>query len=87
MQVLAESKRRLLQCAAPDAVVRLEHTSLPAAERKSLQREYLKDQHHDSLAGFLQHRVVGAADASFVQVRGHSNAGSEVTEMQGQRSQ
>ena len=54
-QVVKRSQYLLLQTACPDALVRLEHSSL-AAKREELLRVYFQ-QHHGSLEEFLAHHL------------------------------
>ncbi|XP_053516781.1 E3 ubiquitin-protein ligase RNF213 [Artibeus jamaicensis] len=53
-KVLEDAKLVLLDCATPDAVVRLSTTSLGLFAAKSLSQEYYYRQQHDSFADFLQ---------------------------------
>ena len=68
LQVLLESKRQLLCCAAPDAVVRLQHTQLSDQEQQTVLKEYWDDQKHNSLFDFLQHCIMGKDDCVLSQV-------------------
>ncbi|XP_076843194.1 E3 ubiquitin-protein ligase rnf213-alpha isoform X2 [Brachyhypopomus gauderio] len=52
-QVMDEAKFILLNCAAPDAVVRLDNTSLPRVESEHLSRVYFEVQKHSSLFDFI----------------------------------
>ena len=54
--VLARSKKILLQMASPDALVRLESTSLQNKKDKMLQIYYF-DQQHGSLLHFLKYHL------------------------------
>lgn len=58
LQVLRVSKYLLLQTAAPDAIVRLEHTAL-AREKRAIESIYFQNQHHTSIEDFLDHLVNG----------------------------
>lgn len=53
-ELLQEAQRLLLDCAAPDAVVRLSASRLSLSEARALAREYYDRQQHDSFADFLQ---------------------------------
>lgn len=53
-KVSEEAKLILLGCATPDAVVRLDATSLGQFAAQSLSREYYHRQQHNSFADFLQ---------------------------------
>jgi len=50
------SQYLLLQTASPDALVRLEYTSL-AHQREELSRLYFQEQHHNSIQEFLTHHI------------------------------
>ena len=50
------SQYLLLQTASPDALVRLEYTSL-ADQREELSRIYFQEQHHNSIQDFLAHHL------------------------------
>ncbi|CAJ1081416.1 E3 ubiquitin-protein ligase rnf213-beta [Xyrichtys novacula] len=52
-EVLNLAKCFLLNCATPDAVVRLKYSDLGNQEKEELQRMYFKHQHHHSLRDFL----------------------------------
>ena len=67
-QVLRESKYQLLHCAAPDAVVRLEHTDLPPEEKTDLLQEYWDVQRHNSLHDFIQQNVITGEHSILAQV-------------------
>jgi hypothetical protein len=54
--VLNLSKFLLLQTAAPDAILRLEHADF-AQEKAVIRDIYFKHQHHDSIEDFLNHYV------------------------------
>ncbi|XP_077022284.1 E3 ubiquitin-protein ligase RNF213 isoform X2 [Tamandua tetradactyla] len=54
LQVSEESKLLLLDCATPDAVVRLSASTLGSFAAQSLAQEYFYKQHHDSFVDFLQ---------------------------------
>uniref|UniRef100_A0A3P9JJC8 RING-type E3 ubiquitin transferase n=1 Tax=Oryzias latipes TaxID=8090 RepID=A0A3P9JJC8_ORYLA len=51
--VLELAKSLLLNCAAPDAVVRLKYCDLSNQEKGRLQKLYFQQQHHHSLRDFL----------------------------------
>ncbi|XP_023555015.1 E3 ubiquitin-protein ligase RNF213 [Octodon degus] len=53
-KVLEEAKLILLDCATPDAVVRLNTSSLGSFAAKELSQEYYYKQEHNSFADFLQ---------------------------------
>lgn len=59
MQVFRLSKYLLLQTATPDAIVRLEETAL-SAELDEVKKIYFEQQHHESIAHFLNHHVHGS---------------------------
>ncbi|XP_054544611.1 E3 ubiquitin-protein ligase RNF213 isoform X2 [Talpa occidentalis] len=59
--VLEEAKLALLDCATPDAMVRLRGCALDSFTAQALARTYYKEQQHDSFADFLGAHV-GAAD-------------------------
>lgn len=48
------AKCLLLNCATPDAVVRLKYSDLANQDKDKLQRMYFQQQHHHSLRDFLQ---------------------------------
>ncbi|XP_026171361.1 E3 ubiquitin-protein ligase rnf213-beta isoform X2 [Mastacembelus armatus] len=52
--VLNLAKDLLLNCATPDAVVRLKYSDLANQEKEKLQRMYFQQQHHHSLRDFLE---------------------------------
>ena len=52
-QVLKLCKFLLLQTAAPDAIIRLEHTKL-VNEKEQIQDIYFRQQHHRSIEDFLK---------------------------------
>ncbi|RXN29563.1 E3 ubiquitin-protein ligase RNF213-alpha-like protein [Labeo rohita] len=68
--ILDEAKLILLNCATPDAVVRLDSTSLSNVESDHLSRVYFEDQKHSSLADFiLTHtQQAGSSHAFFTEV-------------------
>ena len=68
MQVLLQSKNQLLHCAAPDAVMRLEHTVLSHQEQNDILHEYWEIQKHNSLYDFLQQSFMGEKDSGLAQV-------------------
>ncbi|KAM7381116.1 hypothetical protein PAMA_012108 [Pampus argenteus] len=53
-QVFELAKVLLLNCATPDAVVRLKYSDLAKQENEKLQRLYFNQQHHHSLRDFLE---------------------------------
>ncbi|XP_067222276.1 E3 ubiquitin-protein ligase rnf213-alpha-like [Chanodichthys erythropterus] len=68
--ILDEAKLILLNCATPDAVVRLDCTSLPKVESEHLSRVYFQDQKHGSFADFIlsQTQQAGSNHAFFTEV-------------------
>ncbi|XP_049324067.1 E3 ubiquitin-protein ligase rnf213-alpha isoform X2 [Astyanax mexicanus] len=52
-QLMDEAKLILLNCATPDAVVRLDSTALSRVESEHLARVYFEDQKHSCLADFV----------------------------------
>lgn len=62
IQVLKLSQYYLLQTASPDAMVRLQKTSL-ANKSKVLQQIYFERQHHSSLENFLAYHLKFDGDA------------------------
>ena len=62
------SKRQLLCCAAPDAVVRLQHTKLSDDEQTVALEEYWDKQKHNSLHDFLEYCVMGKDNHVLAQV-------------------
>ncbi|XP_069374050.1 E3 ubiquitin-protein ligase rnf213-beta isoform X2 [Paralichthys olivaceus] len=52
-EVFDLAKCLLLNCATPDALVRLKYSDLAKHEREKLQRMYFQQQHHHSLQDFL----------------------------------
>ncbi|XP_043084874.1 E3 ubiquitin-protein ligase rnf213-alpha-like isoform X2 [Puntigrus tetrazona] len=74
-RILDEAKLILLNCATPDAVVRLDCTSFSKVDTEYLSRVYFEDQKHSSLADFI---------LSQIQQAGHSHAFfTEVTTFSG----
>ncbi|XP_023274609.1 E3 ubiquitin-protein ligase rnf213-beta-like [Seriola lalandi dorsalis] len=53
-EVFDLAKCLLLNCATPDAVVRLKYSDLANQEKEKLQRMYFQQQHHHSLRDFLE---------------------------------
>lgn len=53
-EILDIAKCLLLNCATPDAVVRLKYSDLSNQEKEKLQRMYFQQQHHHSLRNFLE---------------------------------
>ncbi|TRY85502.1 hypothetical protein DNTS_016006 [Danionella cerebrum] len=68
--ILEEAKLVLLNCATPDAVVRLDCTSLSNVEIEFLSKVYFEDQEHSSLSDFiLMHtQQEGLGHACFTEV-------------------
>ncbi|KAM4526288.1 E3 ubiquitin-protein ligase rnf213-beta [Fundulus diaphanus] len=52
-EVFDLAKGLLLNCATPDAVVRLKYSDLASQDKEKLQRLYFQQQHHHSLQDFL----------------------------------
>ncbi|XP_026134867.1 E3 ubiquitin-protein ligase rnf213-alpha-like isoform X3 [Carassius auratus] len=69
-RVLDEAKLILLNCATPDAVVRLDCTSLSSVESDLLSRVYFEEQKHSSLADFILSHIqqAGPSNAFFTEV-------------------
>ncbi|TNN34870.1 E3 ubiquitin-protein ligase rnf213-beta [Liparis tanakae] len=62
-EIFDSAKCLLLNCATPDAVLRLKYSDLANQEKEKLQRMYFQQQHHHSLRSFLQdglHKHQGA---------------------------
>ncbi|KAL6095331.1 uncharacterized protein ACO6RY_16557 [Pungitius sinensis] len=53
-EILDIAKCLLLNCATPDAVMRLKYSDLANQEKEKLQRMYFQQQHHHSLRNFLE---------------------------------
>lgn len=53
-EVFDLAKGLLLNCATPDAVLRLKYSDLANQEKEKLQRIYFQQQHHHSLRDFLE---------------------------------
>jgi len=70
-RIIDEAKLILLNCATPDAVVRLDCTSLSSVESDHLSRVYFEEQKHSSLADFiLSHtQQAGPSHAIFTEVK------------------
>ncbi|XP_016095221.1 E3 ubiquitin-protein ligase rnf213-alpha-like isoform X1 [Sinocyclocheilus grahami] len=68
--ILDEAKLILLNCATPDAVVRLDCTSLSNVESDHFSRVYFEDQKHSSLADFILSHLqqAGPSHAFFTEV-------------------
>jgi hypothetical protein len=64
LQVCARSQSLLLQCAAPDAVVRLEQSRLSQHEQQRWFRDYHTHQTHNSLLQFLLHHLDTATNTA-----------------------
>ncbi|XP_026207099.1 E3 ubiquitin-protein ligase rnf213-beta isoform X2 [Anabas testudineus] len=54
-EVFYRARGVLLNCATPDAVLRLKYSDLASQEKERLQRMYFQQQHHHSLRDFLEH--------------------------------
>ncbi|XP_016375895.1 E3 ubiquitin-protein ligase rnf213-alpha-like, partial [Sinocyclocheilus rhinocerous] len=69
-RILDEAKLILLNCATPDAVVRLDCTSFSKVETEHLSRVYFEDQKHSSLADFILSQIqqAGPSHAFFTEV-------------------
>ncbi|XP_026120794.1 E3 ubiquitin-protein ligase rnf213-alpha-like [Carassius auratus] len=69
-RILDEAKLILLNCATPDAVVRLDCTSFSKVETENLSRVYFEDQKHSSLADFILSQIqqAGPSHAFFTEV-------------------
>ncbi|XP_078674105.1 E3 ubiquitin-protein ligase rnf213-alpha-like isoform X2 [Branchiostoma floridae x Branchiostoma belcheri] len=61
-QILQKAQDLLLQCATPDAVVRLSKSRL-SSEEAALKDKYFHQQHHSCLQEFLCHRIHQARQA------------------------
>uniref|UniRef100_A0A8C1YEU9 RING-type E3 ubiquitin transferase n=1 Tax=Cyprinus carpio TaxID=7962 RepID=A0A8C1YEU9_CYPCA len=68
--ILDEAKLILLNCATPDAVVRLDCTSFSKVETEHLSRVYFENQKHSSLADFILSQIqqAGPSHAFFTEV-------------------
>ncbi|XP_059403390.1 E3 ubiquitin-protein ligase rnf213-alpha-like [Carassius carassius] len=68
--ILDEAKLILLNCATPDAVIRLDCTSFSNVETEHLSRVYFEDQKHSSLADFILSQIqqAGPSHAFFTEV-------------------
>ncbi|RXN38155.1 E3 ubiquitin-protein ligase RNF213-alpha-like protein [Labeo rohita] len=68
--ILHEAKLILLNCATPDAVVRLDSTSFPKVETEQLSKVYFEDQKHSSLADVILSQIqqAGPSHAFFTEV-------------------
>ncbi|XP_036391600.1 E3 ubiquitin-protein ligase rnf213-beta-like [Megalops cyprinoides] len=68
-EVLEAAKSFLLNCATPDAILRLEYSDLGSRERGALRRMYFHQQHHLSLRDFMQRHLSEAEDpCRFIEV-------------------
>eukprot|EP00058_Branchiostoma_floridae_P013669 XP_002599157.1 hypothetical protein BRAFLDRAFT_68766 [Branchiostoma floridae] len=65
-EILQNAQDLLLQCATPDAVVRLSKSRL-SSEEAALNEKYFHQQHHSCLQEFLCHRVDQARQAGGLQ--------------------
>lgn len=73
-EVLDLAKGLLLNCATPDAVVRLKYSDLAKQEMDKLQRLYFQQQHHHSLRDFLEDCLkVYQESSKFLEVRRKTN--------------
>lgn len=73
-EVLDLAKGLLLNCATPDAVVRLKYSDLAKQEIDKLQRLYFQQQHHHSLRDFLEDCLkVYQESSKFLEVRRKTN--------------
>uniref|UniRef100_A0A3Q1AXV9 RING-type E3 ubiquitin transferase n=1 Tax=Amphiprion ocellaris TaxID=80972 RepID=A0A3Q1AXV9_AMPOC len=69
-EVFDLAKCLLLNCATPDAVVRLKYSDLANQEKEKLQRLYFQQQHHHSLRDFLEDGLTTHQESSrFLEVR------------------
>ncbi|RXN17930.1 E3 ubiquitin-protein ligase RNF213-alpha-like protein [Labeo rohita] len=68
--ILHEAKLILLNCATPDAVVRLDSTSFSKVETEHLSKVYFEDQKHSSLADVILSQIqqAGPSHAFFTEV-------------------
>ncbi|XP_053396012.1 E3 ubiquitin-protein ligase rnf213-alpha-like [Mercenaria mercenaria] len=57
LKILKEAKCLLLWCATPDALVRLERSSLPIPEQEWLRQKYLDEQPHNSILEYLSYMI------------------------------
>ena len=62
----------LLQCAAPDAVVRLDQSKLNKQEQQQMFDIYHTQQTHESLGQFIQSHLSGCKSSMQVQITTHS---------------
>ncbi|XP_028991062.2 E3 ubiquitin-protein ligase rnf213-beta [Betta splendens] len=68
-KVFNSAKALLLNCATPDAVLRLKYSDLSNQEKETLQRTYFQHQHHHSLRDFLEDFVSGhEASSRFLEI-------------------
>ncbi|XP_066560494.1 E3 ubiquitin-protein ligase rnf213-beta isoform X2 [Amia ocellicauda] len=68
-EVLETAKYFLLNCATPDAVLRLKYSNLEALETGELQRIYFHQQHHLSLRDFMEDHLSKTEESSkFIEV-------------------
>lgn len=68
-EVFDLAKYFLLNCATPDAVVRLKYSNLANQDKEKLQRMYFYQQHHHSLRDFLEYCLKSDQRASkFIEV-------------------
>ncbi|XP_041861895.1 E3 ubiquitin-protein ligase rnf213-alpha-like [Melanotaenia boesemani] len=54
---LNKAKNILLNCAAPDSVVRLDKSRLPDVEKEHLMKEYVKEEMHSSLGDYIVYQM------------------------------
>lgn len=70
-QLLDKAKLILLNCATPDAIVRLDNSALSKVETEQLARVYFEDQKHNSMADFVLSHIQQEewSHASFTEVK------------------
>uniref|UniRef100_A0A3Q2ZEQ8 RING-type E3 ubiquitin transferase n=1 Tax=Kryptolebias marmoratus TaxID=37003 RepID=A0A3Q2ZEQ8_KRYMA len=77
------AKGLLLNCATPDAVVRLKYSDLSNKEKEKLQRLYFQQQHHHSLRDFLGDCLNKHQESSkFLEVRQQTHSFCFITSSQ-----
>ena len=62
------SKRLLLQCAAPDAIIRLDQSRIKEQEQEYISNVYHMEQTHESLEQFIQTHLHNSIRSMQVQV-------------------
>ncbi|KAM4524138.1 E3 ubiquitin-protein ligase rnf213-beta isoform 2-T2 [Odontesthes bonariensis] len=68
-EILDLAKSLLLNCATPDAVVRLKYSDLANQEKDKLQRSYFQQQHHHSLRDFLgEYQIQHRGSSRFLEI-------------------